>query len=64
MTARTLGVAVAVTLVLPVALVFGQVRPGRLNPPHLSGMPTVDRVVREITAPDPRDAVARQMGAL
>jgi hypothetical protein len=54
---------VAVTLVLPVTLVFGQARPGRLNPPHLSEMPTVQRVVSEITAPNPRDAVARQMGA-
>ena len=60
---RTLGVAVVVTLVLPVTLVFGQARPGRLNPPHLSEMPTVQRVVSEITAPDSRDAVARQMGA-
>lgn len=60
---RTVGVAAAVTLVLPVTIVFGQARAGRLNPPHLSEMPTVERVVREITATDPRDAVARQMGA-
>lgn len=38
-------------------------RPGRLNPPHLTEMPTVSRVLEEISAPDPLLAAARQMGA-
>src|SRR5687767_12852672 len=53
-------------VLVSVALPRGQgqpARPGRLNPPHLAEMPLVDRVLREITAADPRDAVARQMGA-
>lgn len=38
-------------------------RPGRLNPPYLSEMPTVARVLQEITAPAPLDAAARRAGA-
>lgn len=33
------------------------------NPPHLAEMPLPDRVVREITSPDPIEAATRQMGA-
>jgi hypothetical protein len=49
---------------LAVTVAFGQPeRAGRLNPPHLNEMPTVERVLRKITAPNPLDAAARQMGA-
>ena len=34
-----------------------------LNPAYLSEMPSVDRVLREITAGDPQETAARQMGA-
>jgi hypothetical protein len=33
------------------------------NPPYLSEMPTVDRVMRAMQAADPRDTALRQMGA-
>jgi hypothetical protein len=49
--------------VLPAAAQGVPGRPGRFNPPHLAEMPLVERVLRDITAPDPRDAAARQMGA-
>lgn len=35
----------------------------QMNPPHLNEMPAVERVMREITAADPKDAAARQIGA-
>jgi hypothetical protein len=33
------------------------------NPPHLREMPSVDRVMREISVPDPKEAAARLAGA-
>src|SRR5262249_4373038 len=37
--------------------------PGQaLNPPYLSEMPSVDRVVRAMQATDPRETALRQMG--
>jgi hypothetical protein len=53
--------AIALLALLPISVAQGQ-RTGRLNPPHLSEMPTPQRVVAEITAADPKDAAARRMG--
>lgn len=38
-------------------------QPKALNPAHLNEMPAVERVKREITAADPKDQAARQVGA-
>jgi len=64
MNMRTNLAALALGAVLLSTSSFAQLaRPGRLNPPHLNEMPLVERVQREITAPNPQDAPARLAGA-
>ncbi len=37
---------------------------GTLNPPYLNGMPTIDKVKREVQGKDPTDTLARQVAVL
>ena len=51
----------AVVIPLPIASVATE--PQTLNPPYLSEMPSVDRVMHEMQTADPRETALRQMGA-
>src|SRR5258707_13019052 len=51
----------AVVTPAPIASVATQ--PQALNPPYLSEMPSVDRVMHEMQTADPRETALRQMGA-
>ncbi|MBN8733365.1 MAG: hypothetical protein J0L64_22715, partial [Acidobacteria bacterium] len=50
-------------LLLSLAAAAQPNRSGRLNPPYLAEMPTVARVMQEISAPTALDAAARRAGA-
>ena len=52
-----------VLAVLLAATVWGQMRSEQMNPAHLREMPGVESVIKAMAASNPRDSVARAMGA-
>ncbi len=58
---RPVGGHTAVVTPVPIASVVTE--PQALNPPYLSEMPSVDRVIQAMQTADPRETAQRQLGA-